>query len=384
MPYGAEIRSGLKILFLDDDLAFGALVRKGLIRRGHEVEIVLTGAEALERIARGGVDVVTLDHSLAGETGFDILGRLGPRGARPPVVYVTADADARTAVAALRAGADEYVVKDAGPEFFELLISAIEQVYERWRLKKLRAEQERAVREARDRAESLLHEVNHRIANSLGLVAAMVRMQASALSDPVAVQALQETQARITAIGGVHRRLYMHSKIGLVALDDYLQFLTEELQGTLRDQEHPVDIKLMAEPIVVSTDKAIPIGVIVGELTTNAYKYAYPAGVQGDIRITLRQVEPGRAELLIADDGAGYDADASARGTGLGSKILKAMAVNLRGEIVKRDVARGATVGVVFPCDPETAEQDAEPTRDHAHDHDAGAELGPVSWPHDH
>lgn len=350
MPYGSEYRSGLKILFVDDDEAFGVLVGKGLIRRGHQVETVQTGDAALARMAQGGVDVVALDHSLAGETGFDVLARLGPRGSRPPVVYVTAEADARTAVAALRAGADEYVVKEAGAEFLELLIAAIEQVYERWRLKKLRDEQELAVREARDRAETLLHEVNHRIANSLGLVAAMVRMQASAISDPVAVQALQETQARITAIGGVHRRLYMHSQIGLVALDDYLRFLTDELQGTLRDEEHPLAIRLVADSITVSTDKAIPIGVIVGELTTNAYKYAYPPGVAGDIRVTLTRKDRDHAELLIADDGVGFDENAGARGTGLGSRILKAMATNLRGEIVKHDVARGTSIGVVFRC----------------------------------
>lgn len=350
MPYGTEFRSALTILFVDDDEAFGALVRKGLTRRGHQVEVVQCGDAALARLAQGGIDVITLDHSLIGETGLQVLSQLGPRGSRPPVVYVTGDADARTAVAALRAGADDYVVKDAGPEFFELLIAAIEQVYERWRLKKSRDEQERAVREALDRAEALLHEVNHRIANSLGLVAGMVRMQASAIADPVAVKALQETQARIMAIGGVHRRLYMHSKIGLVALDDYLKFLTEELQATLRDDAHPIEIRLSAEPIVVSTDKAIPIGVIVGELTTNAYKYAYAPGQQGEIRVILRMIDAARAELRVEDDGGGFEAGAAARGTGLGSKILQAMAHNLHGDIVK-NASPGASVSLIFACD---------------------------------
>lgn len=310
-----------------------------------------TGDTAMSRLEQGGVDVVALDHALIGETGFDVLERLGPRGPRPPVVYVTGDADARTAVAALRAGADEYVVKDAGPEFFELLIAAIEQVYERWRLKKIRDEQAREVREARDRAEALLHEVNHRIANSLGLVAAMVRMQTNGLTDPVAIQALQETQARIIAIGGVHRRLYMHNKIGLVALDDYLQFLTDELQGTLHDQERPHRIALSAENITISTDKAVSIGVIVGELATNAFKYAYPSGEAGEIRISLRLEQPSHVELRVEDDGLGFDPGAAAHGTGLGSKILRAMAVNLRGEILKRDAPRGTSISITFPLD---------------------------------
>jgi two-component sensor histidine kinase len=312
---------------------------------------VTTGDAAIRRLEQGGVDVVALDHALIGETGFDVLERLGPRGPRPPVVYVTGDADARTAVAALRAGADEYVVKDIGPEFYELLIASVEQAYERWRLKKIRAEQAREVREARDRAEALLREVNHRIANSLGMVAAMVRMQTNGLADPVAIQALQETQARITAIGGVHRRLYMHNKIGLVALDDYLQFLTDELQCTLQDQERPHRIAFSADNITITTDKAISIGVIVGELATNAFKYAYPPGEAGEIRVSLRLENPSHAVLRVADDGVGFDPNGTARGTGLGSKILRAMAVNLRGEILKDDAANGASISITFPLD---------------------------------
>lgn len=351
MPYGTEFRTALNVLFVDDDEALGVLATKRLAARGHRVEAVTGGDDAIARVASGGVDVIALDHTLAGETGFSILERLGPRGPRPPVVYVTGDSDARMALAALRAGADEYVVKDPGPEFFELLTAAIEQVYERWRLKKIRVEQEQAVREARDRAETLLHEVNHRVSNSLSLVAAMVRMQASHLRDPGAVQALQETQARITAIGGVHRRLYMHSQIGLVAMNDYLTFLADELQGTLQDQERPHRIALSAENFTVSTDKAVPIGVIVGELTTNAFKYAYPPGTAGEIRISLRRAEPMRAELLVEDDGIGFDDSAPPAGIGLGSKILRSMAANLHGEIVRNAAAKGTSISIRFPLD---------------------------------
>lgn len=357
MPYGTEFRSALNVLFVDDDEGLGVLVRKRLAPRGHHVEAAVTSDEALARIAQGGIDVVALDHTLVGETGLDILQRLGPRGPRPPVVYVTGQADARTALAALRAGADEYVIKDTGPEFYELLTAAVEHVYERWRLKKVRFEQEQLVREARDRAETLLHEVNHRIANSLALVAAMVRMQASALGDSTAAHALQETQARITAISGVHRRLYMHDKIGLVALDDYLQFLTAELQGTLHDQEHPHRIVVAADNITISTDKAVSIGIIVGELTTNAFKYAYPPHIAGEIRVSLRRVDPSLAELQVEDDGSGYDDSMAARGTGLGSKILKSMAVALHGEVIRNRRDKGASISIRFPLDEQPTEE---------------------------
>lgn len=346
MPYGTEFRTALNVLFVDDDEGLGVLVKKRLAQRGHNVSPVTTGDEAIRRLAAEPIDVIALDHSLIGETGFDVLERLGPRGMRPPVVYVTGDADARTAVAALRAGADEYVIKDPGPEFYELLIAAIEQAYERWRLKKIRDEQQKEVREARDRAETLLREVNHRVANSLALVAAMVRMQAASVSDPAAARALEETQARITAIGGVHRRLYMHDKIGQVALDDYLKYLTEELEATLQDKARPHHILLKADNVTVSTDKAVSIGVIVGELVTNAFKYAYPEGKSGEIRVSLRSADPTRIELNVEDDGVGFDAAPAPNGVGLGAKILQAMATNLGAQVEQRSSRAGTSVTI--------------------------------------
>ena len=135
MPYGTDIAGPILVLYVEDDPALVTLVRKALQRRGHRMEHVTNSEAALTRIEAGGVDVIALDHSLAGETGLDLLTRLGPRGGRPPVVYVTASLDARLAVEALKNGADDYVVKDVENGFFDLLIAALEQALERFRLK---------------------------------------------------------------------------------------------------------------------------------------------------------------------------------------------------------------------------------------------------------
>ncbi len=271
MSYGAEANDPIRVLYIDDDPGFAALAQRALSKRGHEVAHAQSGSEGLALLAQGGVDVIALDHTLEGETGFDVLCQLGPRGARPPVVYVTAARDAKTAIQAIHAGADEYVVKDMDGAFFELLAVAIEQVLDRWRWQRLRERNEKEVRAARDRAETLLREVNHRIANSLALAAAMVRMQASALSDPAAIAALHETQRRIVAIASVHRRLYVSDQLGLVEIDDYLGHLTAELAESLRDSDHDHRVELNAEKFVVPTDKAVSLGVIVGELVTNSF-----------------------------------------------------------------------------------------------------------------
>lgn len=349
MPYGADVRGPIRVLYIDDDVGLGVLVQRAMSRRGHVLIHVTDSAAGFAVLARDQIDVIALDHAMAGETGIDVLARLGPRNTRPPVVYVTGSSDARTAVEAIKAGADDYVIKDMSGEFFELLVAATEQVLERWRLKRQKAESDQAVREARDRAELLLQEVNHRVANSLGLVAAMVRMQAGLLTDPAAFQALQETQARIAAIAGVHRRLYASDLIGMVEIDDYLGSLVGELRESLVDEERPYGIELTADRLTVATDKAVSIGVMVGELVTNAFKYAYGKGQSGVIRVAMTLVDRDTARLVVEDDGRGFDPAAPSAGTGLGSKILAAMALSLKAQVAQHVDGSGTRVVIDFP-----------------------------------
>lgn len=259
-----------RILYIDDDAALARLVEKAATRRGFDMIHAATGEEGLSLIERGGIDVIALDHYLPGGTGLDLLAILRKRENSPPVVYVTGAAEMSIAVSALKSGAADYVTKTVSSEFLELLFSAFEHALERARLM---AEKQQAVlemREARDHAELLLSEVNHRVANSLSLVAALVRMQSSALSDPIAIDALAETELRIAAIAGVHRRLYASGIIGSVAIDDYLRGLVDELDASMTSAGHRALIRLEAEPVAVSTDKAVSLGVVVTELVTNA------------------------------------------------------------------------------------------------------------------
>ncbi|SON56157.1 Transcriptional regulatory protein AfsQ1 [Hartmannibacter diazotrophicus] len=346
---GDDAPETVRVLYIDDDSAFGRLVEKTLQRRGRSVVHAVSGDEGLALLGDAIFDVIALDHEMPGETGFDILQRLGPRSERPPVIYVTGHSDVRVAVLALKSGADDYVIKDLSEDFYDLLDAAISQSVERARLRRMQRENERAIREARDRAEILLREVNHRVANSLGLVAAMVRMQAATLKDPGAVEALRETQARISAVGGVHRRLYTSGNVGSVELDDYLKNLLGELQASLEGQHKSHPIVYLPGGLSISTDKAVSLGVIVSELVTNAFKYAYREGEDGDIRVRLSAVDDQRARVSVEDDGIGYTEQTVVRGTGIGSKIVDAMAVNMQATVGREPVDVGTHVVVEFP-----------------------------------
>lgn len=338
-----------RVLQIDDDQALARLVEKALRRRGYEYELCSDARSGIDRIEQGGIDVLVLDHFLDSSTGLGALAELNARGSNVPVVYVTGSQEPTIAVEALKAGAADYVLKTVGEEFIVLLISAIEQAIEKARLQRQKEQAEQEVRDARDRAEILLAEVNHRVANSLALVAALVRMQASAVTDPVSKVALNETQARISAIAGLHRRLYTSDDVRSVSLGSYLSTLVSELDTAMRSAGHPAHVKLDLEEVSIATDKAVSIGMIVTELLTNAYKYAYPEGQDGEVRVILRKAASGGATLIVEDDGVGWDGSGKPKGTGLGSRIVSAMAVQLGTTIGYGDGSGGTRTTIELP-----------------------------------
>lgn len=340
----------IRILYIDDDETLALRLKENLARHGFAVEWVRDGAAGLKRIAEGGIDAVVIDHLLQTETGLDVLPQLMALPDHPPVIYATASDDTGIAVAALRAGADDYVLKGSSPDYFDLLAATLEQGLERARYRRETADAQEVIRQQRDRAEMLLAEVNHRIANSLGLVGALIRMQSSMTTDQVAIDALHETQMRINAIASVHRRLYNSRQIGTVQLDEYVENLLSELEASIRDDKRPHRIVLTAQPMDLPTDKVVTLGLIVSELVTNAFKYAYNEGVEGEIRVIVEQAGE-QLRLVVEDDGAGFDHSSPAKGTGLGTKILTAMAASLKSELTYDPAHRGTRAILVFSID---------------------------------
>ncbi|WP_417309408.1 sensor histidine kinase [Devosia sp.] len=343
------MRSPGVILYVDDDPALQRLVERTLKRRGHTVVLASDAEQGLAALKAGGIDVVALDHNLPTGTGIDLMAELPRLNLTPTVVYVTASAEMATAVAALKGGASDFVLKTVGEDFLLLLTSAIEGALEKTRLRAARDAAEREMRVARERAELLLGEVNHRVANSLAMVSSLVGLQANAVSDQVAKDALAETKARIFAIASVHQRLYSSGEVGVVELREYLEALLNQLDTTMRGEGAVASIVKAMDPVNVATEQAISLGIIVTELVTNAFKYAYPDGHKGEIRVRMEVDgnDDRSVRLSVADDGPGWDGEGPARGTGLGSKIIAAMAQQLGGT-VSYFADGGTTVVVAF------------------------------------
>ncbi|MDB5510830.1 MAG: putative signal transduction histidine kinase with response regulator receiver domain [Enterovirga sp.] len=345
----------LRVLYIDDDPGLARLVQKGLERRGFEVETVQSGAAGLERLTRGGIDAVALDHYMPGQDGLETLTSIRNLPDPPPVVYVTGTQESSVAVAALKAGASDYVVKTVGDEFLPLLSAALEQSMQAVRLRRAKEAAEEEVRAARDRFEALaaerallMREVNHRVGNSLQIIAALLHLQSSASPEEAVKSALAGATRRVMAVAQVHRRLYTSDDVGTVALDQYLQGLVEDLRGSAEDGDSNV-ISLKAEPVEVDPDKAVAVGVVVTELVLNAMKYAYPDG-KGAIRVVLSAKPNGRVLLAVEDDGVGQQVPAPAprSAKGLGRMIVKAMATKLDAEWGQDDSHAGMRITLDF------------------------------------
>jgi two-component sensor histidine kinase len=336
-----------RLLYIDDDQGLSRLVQKEMSRHGFEVVAAYVAEEGMALAGAERFDCIALDHFLPDAEGLEVLPRLLAHADAPPVVYVTGAQESRIAVAALKSGAADYVVKDVAEDFASLLRAAVEDAIARDRLKRDKEAAEAEVRAARDRAEVLLKEVNHRVGNSLQMVSSFIALQSRNLTDAAAREALKVTQARIEAVAQVHRRLYTSENVEAVQLEDYFAGLAEELRQSLQSSDRaPPEIKLELEPVSATTDRAVSLGVVLTELLTNAVKYAYPGG-GGEIRVKLARKD-GKGLLIVEDEGVGLPEAGGPKGTGLGRTIISAMAQNLKSAVQYDKAHKGVRASLSF------------------------------------
>jgi two-component sensor histidine kinase len=321
------------LLYIDDDAGLARLVDRGLTRAGFKVVHAASGEDGLRRLAQGGIDVVALDQYMPGLDGLETLERIMAIADAPPVVFVTAAQDSAIAVTALKAGAADYLVKDVRGEFIPLLQVAIDGALRQAALQKARDEAEAEVHASRDRyaalaaeREVLLREVNHRVGNSLQIIASLLHLQANSATQDDVKAALTNAMGRVAAVAQVHRRLYTSHDLKSVLLNQYLEALLEDLRRSAEGNKMS-RLTLDAEPIEIDPDRAVAIGIIVNELVMNAVKYAYPDGA-GPIHVELK-ADGEDLVVAIADDGVGLNVKSDPRSTGMGQRIVSAMAAKL-------------------------------------------------------
>ena len=340
------------LLYIDDDPALARLVERGLTRLGLKVMHADSGAQGLVRIKEGGIDVVALDQYMPGLDGLETLEQIMAIPGAPPVVFVTASQDSQIAVTAMKAGAADYLVKDVKGDFIPLLHVAVEGALRQARLQKARDEAEAEVHASRDRyaalaaeREVLLREVNHRVGNSLQIIASLLHLQANSAAQDDVKAALTNAMGRVAAVAQVHRRLYTSHDLKSVLLNQYLDALLEDLRRSAEGNKMS-RLTLKADPIEIDPDRAVAIGIIVNELVMNAVKYAYP-DCAGPIHVELG-AKGEDLVLSISDNGVGLNGKSDPRSTGMGQRIVTAMASKLEATVERDPNHAGTRIVVTF------------------------------------
>ena len=337
-----------RVLYIDDDDGLCRLVARALARKGFDVITAGNGPAGVERVRGESFDLVAVDHYMPGHDGLATLTDLTALPDCPPVVYVTGSDEGKVAVAALKSGAVDYIVKSADENFFDLLASTFAQVLEQGQLRQSRDRAEADLRASNLRLEALLREVNHRVANNLQMVMSFVGMQAHAIDDRAAKEALRKTQARIATIAQINRRLYSTGDVEAVAMVDYLPKLVEDIAQGWSTKGGECHVATDVAPVVLDTDSAVTIGMVANELVSNACKYAYPDGT-GEISVTLQPIDERSVELVVADAGVGMSVGDPAQGTGLGTRLIQALAQSHGASIEFRDRQPGLLVRFLLP-----------------------------------
>lgn len=189
--------------------------------------------------------------------------------------------------------------------------------------------------------ELLVNETNHRTKNSFQIAAALLALQAREFGEEAVRDAFARTAGRLEALQRVYETLYRGGGVSrLVDCQSYLTVLCRELTSSERPRAR-IRIEVNADPKHWPSEQAIPIGMIVNELVTNAMKHAFPASRAGRIEVALRPVAPRQHELSVADDGIGLPR--GWEGHSFGMNLVRSLARQLGGEL-----AVGAGPGTRF------------------------------------
>jgi len=215
---------------------------------------------------------------------------------------------------------------------------------------------EETIRASLAEKEMLLREIHHRVKNNMQVVMSLISLQQAEVGAEGA-DAMRRMHARVRAMALVHERLYMSRNLGEIEMRDYLPTLVQQIAASYRAEAGNVEVAAETESMRFPLDTAIPFGLLVNELVTNALKHAFVASGKGRVRILLAR-RGKEAELLVEDDGKGLPEGFDARGaTSLGMQLVFGLVSQLGGRLdIGNRGARGASFKVLFPLDSDSEE----------------------------
>jgi two-component sensor histidine kinase len=210
---------------------------------------------------------------------------------------------------------------------------------------------------AKNQAEVLLTEIHHRVKNNLQVISSLLSLQSRAIADPEARSLFTDSQVRVRSMALVHEKLYQSPNLAHVDFAAYARELASHLTRVYRRDGEPVRVRVDAGPVGLSIEQAVPCGLVVGELLSNALKYAFPDGRAGTVAIEMSRDAGGMHRLVVRDDGVGLPPGLDVRNArSLGLRIVATLTDQLGGTLAAT-TAGGTTFELTLPLEDHDARE---------------------------
>ncbi|MDB9516072.1 PAS domain S-box protein [Roseofilum reptotaenium CS-1145] len=182
--------------------------------------------------------------------------------------------------------------------------------------------------------EVLLREIHHRVKNNLNIIYSLLDMQSRQVSDPGLNDLLLDSQKRLKTMALIHEKLYCSKSISRIDFAEYIHSLVLSISASYRMQSHQINLEIEADPVQLTIETAIPTGLIINELVTNALKHAFPGDREGTVWIEFREIDHGQLDLKIIDNGIGLSSGVSGQQSpSLGMRLVSILADQLDADL---------------------------------------------------
>jgi len=198
----------------------------------------------------------------------------------------------------------------------------------------LRKQTERQIQESLREKEVLLQEIHHRVKNNLQVISSLLDLQSQQLNEPHLVEMFRNSRNRVKSMALVHEKLYESKSFAKVSFSEYIETLVMNLLVVYEEKSNQIDLELKLDEVALTIDTAIPCGLIINELVSNALKYAFPNQTRGTISITFNAQENKHYTLVVKDNGIGLPPDFNFHTVkSLGLQLVKILASQLEGTV---------------------------------------------------
>ena len=337
----------LKVLIIEDQPDDAELIDLELQRAGYDTDCTrVESAAGLEKALQDQQwDIIISDYNMPGFDGLAALEIVKNTGRDIPIIIVSGTVGEETAVEAVLAGAQDYVMKD---NLRRVPISVSREI-RNWKLREEKIIADQKVRDSLDEKEVMLKEIHHRVKNNLAVISALLTLQSDYVKDEEAKELFLESVGRIKTMALIHEKLYQTEMLARIEMADYIRQLVETIKETYEGNTCDINVKLDCDEATLDITKAIPCGLIINELLTNVYKHAFKGRDGGNVYLKMKKFDGSDEYTLeVLDDGVGLpDEVIAGKSTSLGFNIIRGLARQLNAEL-RMTSSEGAHVLLTF------------------------------------